>query len=68
MNELIAEGDKVFADVTMTGTQNGSFLGLEPSGKIITMRSFVVFTIDNGKIKKAIELWDELSLKKKLGI
>jgi steroid delta-isomerase-like uncharacterized protein len=67
VNELIAEGDKVFANVTMTGVQEGAFLGIEPTGKIITMQSFVIFTLERGKIKKALELWDELGVMKQMG-
>jgi len=67
VNELIAEGNKVFANVTMTGAQEGAFLGIEPTGKIITMQSFVIFTLEQGKIKKALELWDELSVMKQMG-
>ena len=67
VNELIAEGNKVFADVTMTGTQKGAFLGVEPTGKMIKMRSFVVFTLENVRIKKALELWDQLGVMKQMG-
>jgi steroid delta-isomerase-like uncharacterized protein len=67
VDELIAEGDMVFAKVAMTGVQKGAFLGVEPTGKTITMQSFVIFTLQDYKIKKALELWDQLGVMKQMG-
>jgi len=67
VNKLVAEGDTVFADVTMSGVQKGSFLGVEPTGKQITMRAFVIYELENNKIKSALEMWDQLGVMKQMG-
>src|ERR1043166_6803913 len=36
IEELIAEGDKVVARLTYTGTHQGALFGIEPTGKKIT--------------------------------
>lgn len=54
---LTEEGDVVFADVTMTGIQKGPFLGVESTGSKITMRAFVMYELENYKIKGKLEMW-----------
>ena len=36
IDELIAEGDKVVARITMAGTNTGTFMGIPATGKFIT--------------------------------
>jgi steroid delta-isomerase-like uncharacterized protein len=67
VNKLVAEGDTVFAYVTMTGVQKGSFLGVEPTGREINMRAFVIYELDDYKIKSAFEMWDQLEVMKQMG-
>ena len=67
VNRLVAEGDTVFADVTMSGLQKGPFLGVEPTGKEVTMRAFVIYTLEDYKIKSALEMWDQLGVMKRMG-
>ena len=67
INRLVAEGDTVFADVTLTGVQKGPFLGVEPTGREIEMRAFVIYELENSKIKNALEMWDQLGVMKQLG-
>lgn len=67
VNKLVAEEDTVFAYVTMSGVQKGSFLGVEPTGREINMRAFVIYELDNYKIKSAFEMWDQLEVMKQLG-
>src|SRR4051812_42780987 len=50
IDDLIAEGDKVVARTTMSGTQLGSFFGLPPSGKHVTMTGVHVVRIKDGKV------------------
>ena len=39
VDELIAEGDRVFCRSTMTGTHDGEYKGLAPTGRNIVNRS-----------------------------
>jgi steroid delta-isomerase-like uncharacterized protein len=54
VDDLVAEGDKVVARVTMRGTHRGPYFGLEPSGQLVTAHGVEVYRIAEGKI---VEGW-----------
>lgn len=56
IEDLIAEGDKVVARITMTGTHTGDFFGFPATGKKISFTGIYIVQIANGKI---IEHWGE---------
>ena len=67
IDDLIAEGDKVVARITMSGTNTGSFMGMPPTGKHVSFTGIYVARIANGKI---LEHWGEedgVSLLQQLG-
>jgi predicted ester cyclase len=49
IDELIAEGNKVFCRSTMTGTQDGEYKGIPPTGRHVAAEAAEVFTIEDGK-------------------
>lgn len=49
LDELIAEGDKVFLRSTMTGTHDGDYKGIEPTGRHISTECAEVFRVADGK-------------------
>jgi len=69
IEDIIAEGDKVWAHIKGTGTHKGEFRGLAPTGKKITWEAVSIWRIVDGKI---VEMWcavaDELDFYKQLGI
>jgi predicted ester cyclase len=68
IDELIAEGDKVVARITMRGTHTGSFLGIPPTGKHVEFTGIYIVRIAHGKI---VEHWGEedgVSLLAQLGV
>jgi C-1 hydroxylase len=50
IDDIIAEGDKVWVLLAATGTHTGEFMGLAPTGKKITIRAIDIYRIANGKI------------------
>jgi predicted ester cyclase len=50
IDELIAEGDKVFCRSTMTGTHDGEYKGIPPTGRHVSGESAEVFRIVDGRI------------------
>ncbi|HEY7537960.1 MAG TPA: ester cyclase [Gaiellaceae bacterium] len=54
--DLVAEGDKVVARWTATGTNTGPFQGMPPSGKRATSSGITVFRVADGRI---VEEWSE---------
>lgn len=67
IDDLIAEGDKVVARVTMTGTHTGDFWGFPATGNRVTFTGIYIARIENGKI---VEHWGEedgISLMQQIG-
>ena len=65
---MIAEGDKVIARFTVSGTQPGAFLGIPSTGKHATITDIEIVRIANGKF---VEIWvqpDFLGLLQQLGV
>jgi steroid delta-isomerase-like uncharacterized protein len=56
IEDLIAEGDKVVARVTMTGTHTGDFWGVPPTGRKVNLTAIYIVRIAGGKI---VEHWGE---------
>jgi steroid delta-isomerase-like uncharacterized protein len=49
LDELIAEGDRVFVRSTMTGTHDGEYKGIPATGRHISAESAEVYRIADGK-------------------
>jgi len=54
VEDVMAEGDRVAARVTMRGTHLGEFQGIAPTGKRVEVKAMDMFRISNGKI---VEHW-----------
>jgi steroid delta-isomerase-like uncharacterized protein len=50
IKDLVAEGDRVFAWFSTTGTHTGKFMGIAPTGKRVEMWVMGLFRIADGKI------------------
>jgi predicted ester cyclase len=50
VDEMIAEGSKVFVRSTMTGTHDGEYKGIAPTGRPVATDCAEVFRLDGGKI------------------
>ena len=67
IEDIIAEGDKVWARLTYTATHTGEYLGLAPTGKKITTTLIAIYRIVNGKIVEGLFFSDQLGFLKPLG-
>ena len=54
--EPSAEGDMVTSRYVMSGTHQGEFLGIPPTGKKFKGSGILIFRFKNGKV---VELWEE---------
>jgi C-1 hydroxylase len=68
IEDIIAEGDKVWVRIKATGTHTGEFLGLAPTGKKFTETSVDIFRIVNGKLAEGWSVTDELDFLKQLDV
>jgi predicted ester cyclase len=67
MEDIIAEGDKVVARYTATGTQQGEFMGIPPTGKRVTFGWITIYRIAAGKVAEEWLVFDQLSLMRQIG-
>ncbi len=65
---IIAEGDKVWVCVKVTGTHAGEFRGLAPTGKKITLTYVGIHRIADGKVVERLSVYDQLDFLKQLGV
>lgn len=67
IEELIAEGDKVVARLTYSGTHEGELFGIAPTRKRIEYSGVAIFRIAAGKVVDGWVLGDTLGLMRQLG-
>jgi len=68
VEDLLADGDKVVARVSIRGTHQGAFMAVSPTGKPFTGMAVNIFRIVNGKIVEHWGLADRLSTLQQLGV
>jgi steroid delta-isomerase-like uncharacterized protein len=67
IDDVLAEGDKVVLQTTMSGTHRGTFMGIAPTGRRFAQRQVHFLRITDGK---AVEHWavrDDLGFMQQLG-
>ena len=68
VEQMIAEEDKVVSQSVMRGTHSGTWLGLAPTNKEVSIRLMVTQRISNGKIVEDWVLVEALGLFQQLGL
>ena len=68
IDDIIAEGDKVWDRVTLTATHTGEYRGLAPTGKKIAFKGVRIWRIVNSKVVERESFYDFLDFYKQLGI
>ena len=59
VEDLIAEGDRVVARLSVSATQHGAFMGLPPTGKHVRFTGIDIIRIAGGKL---VEHWGEMDM------
>ncbi len=68
VEDQVAEGDKVATYKTFTGTHEGEFAGVPPTGKRATIRVIDIVRLRDGKIVEHWNIVDQLGLMQQLGV
>ncbi len=68
VEDLIEEGDKVVCRNTVTGTNDGEYMGRPPTGRSVTYDEIFVMRFTNGRITETWGVADVLSQMKQLGV
>lgn len=67
MNEVIGEGDSVVVRYTYRGTHQGTFAGVEPSGRSIAITGILIAHLNDGRMQDAWSAFDSAQLMGQIG-
>ena len=68
VEQLLASGDHVVAQLRLTGTHKGTFAGVAPTNKSVSWRSCNVVEVRNGKAIRSRIYSDNATLFEQLGV
>jgi predicted ester cyclase len=68
VEDIVAEGDKVVTRGTFSGTHKGEFMGINPTGKRISVGVIEILRIADGKMVEHWNLVDSLGMMQQLGV
>lgn len=66
IDDMLAEGDKVVVQTTLSGTHQGAFMSIPPTGRRVAQRQVHFLRIKDGKVVEHWEVRDDLALLKQL--
>jgi steroid delta-isomerase-like uncharacterized protein len=64
----LAQGDQVALFWTARGTHGGKIMNIPPTGRPVQVRGVSLFTLEAGKISRAIVIWDVAGLLRAIGL
>lgn len=67
VEEQLSDGDRVLTRFVWTGSHHGEFLGVQPTGRRVTVWGMVIDRLVDGRIKETRILMDTLGLMMQLG-
>jgi steroid delta-isomerase-like uncharacterized protein len=67
LEDIIAEGDKVVVQLTLSGTHRGPFMGMAPTHRRFAQRQIHIVRIQDGKIRENWALRDDMTMLRQLG-
>jgi steroid delta-isomerase-like uncharacterized protein len=68
VEDIIATGDKVVGRITWSGTHQGDFLGIPPTGKAFKVSHIQIYRFAGGKIVEHWAVRDDLGMLRQLGL
>jgi len=68
IEDLIAEGDKVVMRASVTGTHQGEYMGLPPTGRSIKYNEIFIWRLADGRIAEMWGVVDVFAQMKQLGV
>ena len=68
LEDLVAEGDKVVVRITASGTHQGAFMGIPPTGKRFTQQQIHLVRVVDGKVTENWNVRDDLGMMQQLGV
>ena len=67
-NDFLSEGDRVAIRWTWSGTHEGEYMGIAPTGNQVTLKGISIHRFEGGKIVEQWHEMDMLGLMQQLGV
>jgi steroid delta-isomerase-like uncharacterized protein len=67
VEQQLAEGDLVATRWSGRGTHEGELMGIEPTGKQVTVSGLTISRLEGGKIVEEFQNWDTFGMMQQLG-
>lgn len=67
IEDTLAEGDRVMIRMTWSGTQQGEFMGIPPTGKRMSIQVIDIVRLSNGKVAEHWGVMDSMGMMQQLG-
>ena len=58
LNDAVADEERAALYWTWTGTHRGTFMNIPPTDRRVTVRGSSLVTLKDGKIQRAVRIWD----------
>lgn len=68
VQDIIAEGEKVWIRFQDTGTHIGDYRGVAPTGKKVTLTGVLIWRLIEGKVVEKEGVYDQLEFFKQVGV
>jgi len=68
IEDLIAEGDRVVVRMKWTGTHEGEFMGIPPTGRSISIEVIDIVRFESGKFVEHWGIMDNMGMMQQLGV
>jgi C-1 hydroxylase len=62
IEDIIAEGDKVWVLLSYSGTHTGDFMGLAPTGNKVSSKAVDIYRVSNGKLAEYWNVTDNVRI------
>jgi predicted ester cyclase len=68
IEDMVAEGDKVATRKTFHGTHGGDFMGMPPTGRVVSMGLIDIVRVSDGRVVEHWAMGDSLGMMQQLGV
>ena len=68
LEQVIAEEAKVVVRFVLSGIHEGSFFGIPPTGRSVSLAAHVILLLKDGKVSELFGIFDEAALLRQLGV
>ena len=68
LNEVLVEGDRAALAWTWRGTHRGTLMNIPPTGRTVTVQGMSILTLEAGRIRRGLRIWDLAGLLRALGL